>query len=117
MNTDIAQLKTVPLFSNMNEAEIAGVCATLDENTFAPDVLTTLGRRLYRTDTLLRKSISKSINEIEQERMTFGQRLADGFATMMGSWGFIIIQSCILAVWVAWNAIAGIHNQHHPESH
>ena len=42
---------------------------------------------------------------------------ADGFATMMGSWGFILIQSAILAVWVIWNVIAGLHNQRHPESH
>jgi uncharacterized membrane protein len=82
----------------------------------AIDVLTVLGRRLYRSDALLRKSITKSANEIEDERMTFGQRLADGFAAMMGSWGFIIIQSAILAFWVTWNAIAGIHNQNHPDN-
>jgi uncharacterized membrane protein len=202
MNTDIAQLKQVPLFSTMDETEIAGVREIMDENTFAPgqvifregepgehfhvvlegnvqfltqdatggelildeagpggffgelsmltgeprsarvravdrvrtlaldrqefqdflmkhphaaiDVLSVLGRRLYRTDTLLRQAVVKSVNEIDQERMTFGQRLADGFAAMMGSWGFIIIQSVILAIWVAWNAIAGWHNSKYP---
>src|SRR5207248_6112983 len=49
------------------------------------------------------------------ERMTFGQRLSDGFASMMGSWKFIIWQSALLAVWVIWNTIAGIHNEHHPD--
>ena len=80
------------------------------------DVLTVISRRLYRSDALLRKSVSRNVNEIAEERMTFGQRLADGFAAMMGSWGFIIIQSAILAVWVAWNAFAGYHNSHHPDS-
>lgn len=37
---------------------------------------------------------------------TFGQRLADKVATGMGSWKFIIIQSAIIAVWIAVNIIA-----------
>ena len=45
-----------------------------------------------------------NINEIEQQ--TVGQRVADRFATIMGSWTFIIIQSAILAVWVTINALA-----------
>lgn len=80
------------------------------------DVLTALSHRLYRTDKLLRQSVTRSVNEEFEERLTFGQRIADGFANMMGSWGFIIIQSGILAIWVAWNAIAGVHNANHPEA-
>jgi uncharacterized membrane protein len=37
------------------------------------------------------------------EQTTTGQRIADKFATVMGSWRFIIIQSVLLAVWVALN--------------
>jgi len=48
-----------------------------------------------------------NINEIEQQ--TVGQRVADRFATIMGSWTFIIIQSAILAVWVTVNALAWIY--------
>jgi uncharacterized membrane protein len=46
----------------------------------------------------------RNVNQIAP--LTFGERVADGFATMMGSWTFIIIQSIILALWVALNAIA-----------
>ncbi len=81
----------------------------------AIDVLTVLGRRLHRSDKLIRQSVSKNVNQIEDARMTFGQRLSDGFASMMGSWRFIIWQSCLLAVWVTWNALAGMHNTNHPD--
>jgi uncharacterized membrane protein len=39
---------------------------------------------------------------------TFGQRIADSVAATMGSWTFIIIQSVILAVWIALNIMAWI---------
>lgn len=36
--------------------------------------------------------------------LTFGQRVADGLASLIGSWRFIIAQTAILAAWVALNA-------------
>ena len=47
------------------------------------------------------------VNAVADERMTIGQRIADGVAATVGSWRFIIIQSCILAMWLALN-ITGI---------
>lgn len=38
--------------------------------------------------------------------LTFGQRIADGVASTMGSWTFIIIQSIILLVWIVLNITA-----------
>ena len=38
-----------------------------------------------------------------EERLSPGQRVADGVATTMGSWRFIIVQSLILVVWIAIN--------------
>jgi uncharacterized membrane protein len=35
-----------------------------------------------------------------------GQRIADGVARIVGSWRFILIQSAVLAVWIALNATA-----------
>ncbi len=43
----------------------------------------------------------KSVDE-----RTFGQRIADTVANSMGSWTFIIIQSIIVALWIACNFIA-----------
>ena len=39
-------------------------------------------------------------------RRTVGQRVADAVAATMGSWSFIIVQSVILAIWIALNVIA-----------
>ncbi len=36
-------------------------------------------------------------------QLTLGQKIADQVAATMGSWRFIIIQSCILLVWIALN--------------
>ncbi len=40
------------------------------------------------------------------DELTLGQRIADRVAATMGSWTFIIIQSAILAVWIALNITA-----------
>jgi uncharacterized membrane protein len=42
--------------------------------------------------------------------LTFGQRVADTVASGMGSWPFIIIQSTILAAWIALNVTAYIRH-------
>jgi len=47
------------------------------------------------------------VNEVTDEQMTMGQKVADTVAATVGSWRFIIIQSCILAIWLALN-ITGI---------
>ncbi len=72
------------------------------------DVLTAIAHRLYKTDKMLRQSVSRNVNEVIEEEQTIGQRIADGFAVTMGSWMFIIVQSTILAFWVIWNAISSV---------
>jgi len=42
--------------------------------------------------------------------LTLGQRVADTVAATMGSWRFIIIQSVLLAAWVALNVTAVIRH-------
>jgi uncharacterized membrane protein len=50
------------------------------------------------------------MDRIAQQKRTRGDRVADGFAHVIGSWKFIIIQSVILAVWVALNITAFIRH-------
>jgi uncharacterized membrane protein len=45
----------------------------------------------------------------ERDR-TFGNKVADRFASIVGSWKFIIIQSCILVAWVILNVIGFIQH-------
>jgi uncharacterized membrane protein len=51
-----------------------------------------------------------NINQIDAEKLTTGQRIADRLATVMGSWPFIIVQSIILAIWISLNVIGYINH-------
>ncbi len=44
-----------------------------------------------------------NVNEVADEQMTLGQRIADGVASTMGSWRFIIIQTIIVGAWIISN--------------
>ena len=46
------------------------------------------------------------VNKEADERLTFGQRVADMVASGMGSWRFIITQSVVLIAWIVLNSIA-----------
>jgi uncharacterized membrane protein len=48
------------------------------------------------------EAVARMERALEAQR-TFGERVADGFAAIVGSWPFIIAQSAILAVWLALN--------------
>jgi uncharacterized membrane protein len=52
----------------------------------------------------------RSVNELDAEQLTVGQRAADAVVRVVGSWSFILIQSAILTVWVILNVTAWIHH-------
>ena len=58
----------------------------------------------------LRKARRKHRNASSKKTppLTAGQRIADVVASTMGSWRFIIIQSCILLAWIALNITAWV---------
>jgi CRP/FNR family transcriptional regulator, cyclic AMP receptor protein len=74
----------------------------------AIDVMVELGGRLHENDRIFRSMVSRNVNEIEEEQLTLGQRVADKVADTIGSWPFIIIQSIILTVWIILNVTAWI---------
>jgi len=76
----------------------------------AIDVLVELGGRLRDNDRILRNMVSRNVNEIEEEQMTVGQRVADKVADTIGSWPFIITQTIILTVWIILNVTAWINH-------
>jgi CRP/FNR family transcriptional regulator, cyclic AMP receptor protein len=76
----------------------------------AIDVLIELGGRLQENDAILRRMVSRNVNEVAEEQLTAGQRIADKVADTIGSWPFIITQSILLAVWITFNALAWIHH-------
>jgi len=52
----------------------------------------------------------QNVNEVLEQGMTPGQRIADTVASTMGSWRFIIIQSTLLVIWVVVNVAALVHH-------
>lgn len=48
------------------------------------------------------------LEQLAQQGRTAGDRVADGFANIIGSWKFIIIQSVVLTAWVTLNVIGFI---------
>lgn len=75
----------------------------------AIDVLVELGGRLRDNDRILRNMVSRNVNEVEEEQMTVGQRVADKVADTIGSWRFIITQTIILTIWITLNVIAQVY--------
>ena len=73
----------------------------------AIDLLTVMGRRLRQTNELLRTQVTRNVNEEEEERLTFGQRIADKVAAFGGSWTFIITFGMFLFAWMALNVYLG----------
>jgi uncharacterized membrane protein len=47
-----------------------------------------------------------NVNEVADERLTMGQRVADRVAGTMGSWRFIITQALLMVIWVTFNSVA-----------
>ncbi len=45
----------------------------------------------------------RNVNDLFSEKMTPGQKVADRVAAVVGSWTFIIIQSCLLFAWMVVN--------------
>jgi uncharacterized membrane protein len=76
----------------------------------AIDVMVELGGRLHENDALLRRMASRNVNEMDEERMTLGQRVADKVADTIGSWPFIITQTIILTIWIILNVAAWINH-------
>lgn len=49
-----------------------------------------------------------NVNEVADDRLTIGQKIADAVAATVGSWPFIIIQSFVLLCWLIINTVAWI---------
>ncbi|MCI0549453.1 MAG: DUF1003 domain-containing protein [Anaerolineae bacterium] len=76
----------------------------------AIDVMVELGGRLHDNDAILRRMVSRNVNEVVEEQMTLGERVADRVADTIGSWRFIIIQSMLIVLWITLNVVAWIEH-------
>lgn len=73
------------------------------EPDVAIEMISAVSRRLRRTDELLRRRVSRNINEEEEAHKTFATRMADMIAEFGGSWKFIGFSATLLISWMILN--------------
>jgi uncharacterized membrane protein len=71
------------------------------------DMLTVLGRHLHAAHQLVRGRAARNPNDMIEDEMTFGERIADAVASFGGSWTFIIAFLSLLVVYSAINVFLG----------
>jgi CRP/FNR family transcriptional regulator, cyclic AMP receptor protein len=91
------------------------VCLEVDRNDIATllqrkphagmDMLTVLGRQFHASQQLVRVRANRNPNDMIEEDMTFGERIADMVAGFGGSWTFIIMFSLAICVYTAINIV------------
>jgi CRP/FNR family transcriptional regulator, cyclic AMP receptor protein len=89
------------------------VCLEVDRNDIATllqrkphagmDMLTVLGRQFHASQQLVRVRANRNPNDVIEEDMTFGERIADRVASFGGSWTFIITFALAITVYTAIN--------------
>jgi CRP/FNR family transcriptional regulator, cyclic AMP receptor protein len=69
------------------------------------DMLTVLGRQFHASQRLVQVRASRNPNDIIEEDMTFGERIADRVASFGGSWTFIITFALAITGYTAINVV------------
>lgn len=75
----------------------------------ALEVIRGITARLRQTNLLVSQRVSRNINDEMDDRLTFGQRIADKVAAFGGSWTFIFIFGGILVTWMGINSFILSH--------
>ncbi|HWS87428.1 MAG TPA: DUF1003 domain-containing protein [Pyrinomonadaceae bacterium] len=69
----------------------------------ALSMLAAITERLRQTDEMLRQRVTRNLNEVEEERQTFADRMADAVSEFGGSWKFIAATVAFIVFWVVYN--------------
>jgi len=54
-------------------------------------------------DLLLQEKLTKDINSVHKDQLSLGNKMSDGMAKFVGSWGFVIIFAVTLIAWIVYN--------------
>ena len=69
----------------------------------ALSMLAALTERLRHTDDMLRQRVTRNLNEVDEERQTLSDRMADALSEFGGSWKFIAATIAFIVFWVVYN--------------
>lgn len=79
------------------------------------DLLTTMGQRIRATDEILRRRVSRNINQEMEIRSTTIERIADVIAAFSGSIAFLVANAVWFVAWIVWNLLpVGSHFDPYP---
>jgi CRP/FNR family transcriptional regulator, cyclic AMP receptor protein len=107
-----SMLEAIPHMTNAMALDNV-ICLELDKNDIevllqrkpmaGMDMLTVQSRQIHAAQRLVRLRAFRSPNDLIDEEMTFGQRIADRVAQFGGSWTFIIVFGVVLLSYTAIN--------------
>jgi CRP/FNR family transcriptional regulator, cyclic AMP receptor protein len=69
------------------------------------DMLTVVSRQFHASQQLVRLRASRNSNDVIEEKMSFGDRIADKVAQFGGSWTFIILFGIVLVIYASINIV------------
>ena len=69
------------------------------------DMLTVQSRQIHAAQQLVRVRANRNPNEVIEQEMTFGERIADEVAKFGGSWTFIMVFALVLMAYTTANLI------------
>jgi CRP/FNR family transcriptional regulator, cyclic AMP receptor protein len=69
------------------------------------DMLTVVSRQFHASQQLVRVRASRNSNDVIEEEMSFGDRVADSVARFGGSWTFIIFFGVVLLLYTSTNTL------------
>jgi CRP/FNR family cyclic AMP-dependent transcriptional regulator len=111
-----SMLDQTPHQTNATAVEEA-VCMEVDRNDITVllerkphagmDMMTVLGRQFHASQQLVRIRAQRNPNEVIEEKMTHGERIADAVARFGGSWSFIIAFAIVLVIYSGINVGLG----------
>lgn len=82
------------------------IAALLQQKPMAGmDMLTVVSRQFHASQQLVRIRASRNSNDVIEEEMSFGDRVADEVAKFGGSWTFIILFGAVLVVYASVNIV------------
>jgi len=77
-------------------------------------IIAEMSERLRQTNELMSRQVSRNVLEEAEEKLTFGQRVADRVAKFGGSWPFIMLFAGAMFVWMIINIIRLTHFDPYP---
>jgi CRP/FNR family cyclic AMP-dependent transcriptional regulator len=80
------------------------IAALLQQKPMAGmDMLTVVSRQFHASQQLVRVRASRNSNDVIEEKMSFGDRIADEVARFGGSWTFIILFGIVILIYSGTN--------------